>query len=69
MSVNKCSREAQRVIRGGIWYYESPGSIEMVINKSWFLQSASTQGIIVKISRRKLAASLKRMNASRRKRK
>lgn len=70
---NKCSREAQRVVKEGVWYYENPGSIDLVVRKKWFDEKSDEKshysGAIIRISRRKLEASLKRMNASRRKRK
>lgn len=65
---NRCKPTAVKV-NAGIWYYENPGSIDLVINRKWFEGAATHQGIIVKISRRKLQSSLSRMNASRRKRK
>ncbi len=63
---SKCSNDSQK-ITPGIWYYENPGSIDLVINRKWFETHADYQGLIVKISRRKLAASVERMTASLRK--
>lgn len=64
---NRCKSDSVR-INDGMWYYEAPGAIELVINRRWFEQNADHNGVIVRISRRKLAASIERMNASRRRR-
>jgi hypothetical protein len=63
---NKCSNDSQNINKG-MWYYEQPGSIELVISRQWFEDNTSHQGVIVRVSRRKLENSLKRMNASKRK--
>ena len=64
---NKCSRNSQKITKG-IWYYENPGSIDLVLNRKWLLENMTHQGLIVRVSRRKLKASLQRMEASLRKR-
>lgn len=58
---NKCSLEPQKV-NEDVWYYEYPTNIELRVHRAGVLT-------VVLIPRRKLEASLKRMNASRRKRK
>jgi hypothetical protein len=64
---NQCKSDSVQ-INDGVWYYESPGAIELVINRRWFEAATDHNGVIIKISRRKLAESIERMNKSRRKR-
>jgi len=58
---NMCSLKPHSVNKD-VWYYEFPTTIEVHV------QRGNLQTVIL-IPRRKLEASLKRMNASRRKRK
>ena len=57
---NKCSLDPQNVNKA-VWYYEYPSKIEVHIQRNCC-------HTVTLIPRRKLEASLKRMNASRRKR-
>ena len=69
----KCSDEPQMLKEPGEvewWYYESPGSIEIFVDAGNVRDCAARQiGLRFRIPRRLLNGSLKRMNASRRKRK
>jgi hypothetical protein len=58
------SNDSQQLANGDFWYYESPGHIEIIVTRSAFEKHLnSAGGTFVRISRRKLNASLKRMNA------
>jgi len=58
---NECSLEPQHIHKDA-WYYEFPTTIELHVQRGNLMT-------VILIPRRKLEASLKRMNASRRKRK
>lgn len=62
MAKNKCSNGPQQISEEA-WYYEYPSHIEVL-----FASVGKPVAAIIRIPRRKLEASLKRMNASRRKR-
>jgi len=67
---DKCSREPQDFLNGDFWYYENPGSILLIIPREAFEKHKNGLGSThIRIPRSLLEASLKRMNASRRKRK
>lgn len=64
----KIDGKPKDVMGGKAWYYEYPGSIEIVIPAD-FPEFECTGGRFVKITRRMLEKSLARMKASRRGRK
>lgn len=67
--MNKCSNDGQNFMKGDFWYYEYPGSIEVILPvESVSKHKNSTGATFIRIPRRQLESSLQRMNASRRKR-
>lgn len=64
------SLNPQNVMGGKAWYYENPGSIDIVIPNDPALSTSGDRDIrVVRISRRSLEKSLRRMQSTRRARK